>query len=121
MIGAYFGHQHVEGFTGTYDGVELGLTYGMEFAKTGPYGYRVLTLHEDDITHYENELYTYTGSVKLGTDRIEKQNDEPSPAPTGIMKLIAYIRNILNTYCAGACQSAISKYTWCRRFEDLEA
>ncbi len=32
-----------------------------------------------------------------------------------------YIRDLLNTYCAGACQSAISKYTWCRRFEELEA
>ena len=32
-----------------------------------------------------------------------------------------YIRDILNTYCAGACPSAISKYTWCRRFEELEA
>jgi len=35
--------------------------------------------------------------------------------------LPSYIRDILNTYCQGACQSAISKYTWCRRFEDLEA
>ena len=32
-----------------------------------------------------------------------------------------YIRDILNTYCQGACNSAISKYTWCRRFEELEA
>lgn len=32
-----------------------------------------------------------------------------------------YIRNVLTTYCQGAVQSAISKYTWCRRFEDLEA
>ena len=97
VIGAYFGHQHVEGFAGTFDGIEMGLTYGMEFAKVGPYGYRVLTLHEDDITNYENELYVYTGSVKLGTDRIEKQNDEPSPAPTGLAKLIAYLRNILKS------------------------
>ena len=35
--------------------------------------------------------------------------------------LPSYIRDILNTYCRGAQQSAISKYTWCRRFEDLEA
>ena len=35
--------------------------------------------------------------------------------------LPTYIRDILNTYCAGACVSAISKYTWCRRFENLEA
>ncbi len=32
-----------------------------------------------------------------------------------------YIRDLLNTYCSGALQSAISKYTWCRRFEELEA
>ncbi len=32
-----------------------------------------------------------------------------------------YIRNLLNTYCANAVSSAISKYTWCRSFEGLEA
>jgi len=32
-----------------------------------------------------------------------------------------YIRDLLSTYCPNALQSAISKYTWCRRFEDLEA
>ncbi|MBQ3278538.1 MAG: polyphosphate polymerase domain-containing protein [Clostridia bacterium] len=32
-----------------------------------------------------------------------------------------YIRDLLCTYCPNALQSAISKYTWCRRFEDLEA
>ncbi len=35
--------------------------------------------------------------------------------------LPSYIRDILNTYCPGACVSAISKYTWCRRFEEMEA
>ena len=97
VMGAYFGHQHVEGFTGTYDGIELGLTYGMEFAKTGPYGYRVITLHEDDIAGYENELYVYTGSVKLGTDRITKQVDEPSPADYSLARLFAYLRNIIKS------------------------
>ncbi len=32
-----------------------------------------------------------------------------------------YIRDLLNTYCKSAQQSAISKYTWCRRFEGMEA
>ena len=32
-----------------------------------------------------------------------------------------YIRNLINTYCGDAQQSAISKYTWCRRYEMLEA
>ncbi|MBR1685448.1 MAG: polyphosphate polymerase domain-containing protein [Clostridia bacterium] len=31
-----------------------------------------------------------------------------------------YIRDILNTYCPNAVQSAISKYVWCRRFEELD-
>lgn len=32
-----------------------------------------------------------------------------------------YIRDLLTAYCPQAQQSAISKYTWCRRFEGLEA
>ena len=32
-----------------------------------------------------------------------------------------YIRDVLTTYCHDAQQSAISKYTWCRSFEGLEA
>lgn len=32
-----------------------------------------------------------------------------------------YIRDLLCTYCPNALQSAISKYTWCRRFEGMEA
>ena len=97
VMGAYFGHQHVEGFTGTCDGIELGLTYGMEFAKTGPYGFRVITLREDDIAHFENDLYVYSGSVKLGTDRIEKQQDEPAPAGNSVARLFACLRNIIKS------------------------
>lgn len=32
-----------------------------------------------------------------------------------------YIRNMISMCCGGAVQSAISKYTWCRCFEELEA
>lgn len=32
-----------------------------------------------------------------------------------------YIRNMLGMCCPNAQRSAISKYTWCRRFEELEA
>ena len=31
-----------------------------------------------------------------------------------------YIRDLLNYYCPNALSSAISKYTWCRRFEAME-
>lgn len=73
VLGAYFGHWHTEGYTGTYDGIELGFTYGCEFAKTGPYGVRVFTLYEDDITNYDSELYTYEGSVSKGNASLEPQ------------------------------------------------
>lgn len=63
VLGAYFGHEHYEGYCGTYKGIELGFTYGAEFAKHGPYGVRVLTLHENDIENYDNEVLVYTGSV----------------------------------------------------------
>lgn len=73
VIGAYFGHVHTDGYTGLYDGIELGLTYGAEFAKAGPYGIRVLTLHEGDIMNYDNDLYTYENGqfTKQGEDDIE--------------------------------------------------
>ena len=33
--------------------------------------------------------------------------------------LPTYIRDLLSSYCQGAEISAISKYTWCRRFEGM--
>ena len=60
VIAAFFGHTHQDGFTGVYDGIELNITYGCEFAKDGPYGMRVITLHEDNITQYDNQAYTYS-------------------------------------------------------------
>ena len=59
VIAAFFGHMHTEGYTGTYDGIELNLTYGCEFAKSGPYGMRVITLSEDDVTNYQNQSFSY--------------------------------------------------------------
>lgn len=79
IIGAFFGHEHYGGYTGTYKGIELGLTYGCEFAKSGPYGFRVITLHENDITNYENDIYVYTGSVKTGDAVVTLQQDESYP------------------------------------------
>lgn len=60
VIAAFFGHMHQDGYSGTCDGIELNMTYGCEFAKDGPYGMRIITLHEDDVTRYGNQSYTYT-------------------------------------------------------------
>ena len=55
--GAFFGHIHTDGFTGTYDGITLGLTYGCQFSKAGPYGIREIILDEDG--SFETNLYLY--------------------------------------------------------------
>ncbi len=90
ILGAYFGHQHIEGFTGTYDGIEMGFNYGSEFEKSGPYGYRLITLDENNPAKYTNEMYTYEGGVRSGNDRFVKQIDEPykdnDASPLGILK-----------------------------------
>lgn len=59
VIAAFFGHMHQDGFSGVYDGIELNMTYGCEFAKSGPYGVRVITLDENDVTNYENTIYSF--------------------------------------------------------------
>ncbi|MBE6771481.1 MAG: hypothetical protein E7547_04975 [Ruminococcaceae bacterium] len=95
VLGAYFGHWHTEGFTGTYDGIELGMTYGCEFAKPGPYGVRVFTFNENNIEDYENVLYTYEGKVKLGNARLELQIDKPYAEYNNIIeKIIGFFVNV---------------------------
>ncbi len=96
VLGAYFGHWHTEGYTGMWDGIELGFTYGCEFAKPGPYGIRVFTLHEDDIKNYDNVLYTYEGSVKTGDARFELQVDEPyTEYDNAIEEFFAAVKNTI--------------------------
>ncbi|MBR6785616.1 MAG: metallophosphoesterase [Clostridia bacterium] len=95
VLGAYFGHWHTEGYTGVWDGIELGFTYGCEFAKPDPYGIRVFTLYEDDIENYDNEIYTYEGSVKKGDARFELQVDtEYAVYNNFIEEFFAAIRNV---------------------------
>lgn len=93
VIGAYFGHQHVEGFTGTVDGIELGFNYGAEMAKIGPYGYRLITLHEDDILNFDNEIQVYKGSVKLNTAHFELQEEKEEKNLGFFIQFLRYIKN----------------------------
>ena len=98
VLGAFFGHQHVEGFSGVWNGIELGFTYGCEMAKPGPYGFRVFTLHEEDPANYENVLYRYTGSVKLGTVRVTAENTAPAEEKdAGIFTLLLRFVNLFRS------------------------
>lgn len=95
VIAAFFGHQHVEGFSGVWDGIELGFTYGCEMAKTGPYGFRVFTLHEEDLRHYDNTIYTYSGKVRLGTARISAEEYGTFKTfDSSVFTLFSRIRNL---------------------------
>lgn len=95
ILGAYFGHWHTEGYTGTWDGIELGFTYGCEFAKPGPYGVRVFTLYEDDIKNFDNVLYTYEGSVKTNNARLELQADKPYTEYNNVVEeIFGAIKNV---------------------------
>lgn len=94
VLGAYFGHKHNEGYTGVWNGIELGFTYGAEFAKSGPYGIRVFTIDENDVENYESVIYTYEGSVTTGNARLEEQKDEPYEVYGNVFeKLIAGVKN----------------------------
>ncbi|MBQ7595427.1 MAG: metallophosphoesterase [Clostridia bacterium] len=98
VIGAFFGHRHYDGFSGVYDGIEMNLTYGCEFAKQGPYGARLITLNENDLLNYGNELYRYTGSVKTGDAALELQADEPYAVYNNFKEaFLAFWKNIFIT------------------------
>lgn len=99
VIGAFFGHSHYDGFSGVYDGIELGFTYGCEFSKEGPYGFRVFTLYEDDINNYDNDLYVYTGSVFTDDAAVSVQIDEPYIVyETFKERFVAFWHNIIATF-----------------------
>lgn len=90
VIGAFFGHVHTAGFTGTYDGITLGLTYGFQFSKAGPYGMRILELDENGT--FETDLYLYEdGEFSLQID----DNTEPE----GIEKLVSSVINVFMFLC----------------------
>lgn len=61
VLGIYFGHDHINSFVKSLDGIELGYTQGSGFNVYGPgaqRGVRVFVLKEIDLRHYDN--YTVT-------------------------------------------------------------
>lgn len=99
VIAAYFGHQHIEGFSGRVDGIELGFTYGLEVAKPGPYGYRTVTLHEDDVAAYSTALYgeTTTAGDALLQFLMEAPGQPITPAQRVAVAFKALIASVIST------------------------
>ncbi len=94
VVGAFFGHWHTSGFTGVWDGITLGITYGAQFSKAGPYGVRTVTLDEVSGS-IETELYEYIdGEFIIQTDEPYTQYDnEIEEAFAGF---INFFKNIVN-------------------------
>lgn len=91
--GAFFGHIHTDGFTGTYNGITLGLTYGCQFSKAGPYGVREIVLSEDG--SFETNLYVYeNGSFSL--QEYENYKTYDNKLTEVIAKMLNVIKFIFN-------------------------
>ena len=87
--GAFFGHWHTSGFTGTYDGITMGLTYGCQFAKEGPYGIRTIELDETK-GEFTTKLFTYSN----GQFSIQR-NKAYAEVNNNLAGFIAKIRNFM--------------------------
>lgn len=94
VVGAFFGHWHTSGFTGVWDSVTLGMTYGCQFSKSGPYGVRTVTLDEASGT-LETELYEYiNGEFVIQVDEPYAQYD--NSIEEAFAGLINFLKNIFN-------------------------
>lgn len=93
VLGAFFGHTHVDGYTGTYDSVMLGLTYGCEFSKLSPYGMRTITLHENTPDKIDTDVYVYSN----GKFSPQDGNDYDSKDGAGafMAKILGFFRFLL--------------------------
>ncbi len=96
VVGAFFGHWHTSGFTGVWEGITLGMTYGCQFSKSGPYGMRTVTLDEAGGT-IETELYEYIdGNFVVQVDEPYAQYDsEIEEAFAGFINFFINIFNAL--------------------------
>ncbi|MBQ6267583.1 MAG: metallophosphoesterase [Clostridia bacterium] len=95
VVAAWFGHQHTEGFSGNVDGIELGFTYGCEYAKPGPYGYRVITLNEADPARYNTALVGYTDGLRGSLLQFMLDASPVFPRVTPALKMLSALRNFM--------------------------
>lgn len=92
VVGAFFGHWHTSGYTGVWDGVTLGMTYGCQFSKSGPYGVRTITVYEET-GELETELYVYEkGEFSLQEDKPYAEYD--SAFEQAVASAMNFLKNI---------------------------
>ncbi len=78
VMGAYFGHDHINTFTGvTEDGIALGYNGGFGFATYGDPGERYATVYDFD----ENNIEGYTEQTVYYTQCVVEEPEPPTTEP----------------------------------------
>lgn len=75
IIGAVFGHDHVNDFAGVYKGIKLVAAPAVGFYSYGNHhGVRTITLHESDLTDFESEILLFDDLVDYKISNVYKAN-----------------------------------------------
>ena len=75
IIGAFFGHDHVNDFAGVYKGIHLVACPAVTFYSYGNHrGVRTITLDEADLTKFDSELLSFDELTGLKVYNLYKKN-----------------------------------------------
>ncbi len=75
IIGAFFGHDHVNDFAGVYKGIHLVACPAVTFYSYGNHrGVRTITLDESDLSVFTSELLSFDELTGLPVNNIYKKN-----------------------------------------------
>lgn len=75
IIGAFFGHDHVNDFAGEYKGIKLVAAPGVGFYSYGNHhGVRTITLDESDLTDFDSQILLFEDLLDYKVKNIYKAN-----------------------------------------------
>lgn len=75
IIGAFFGHDHVNDFAGEYKGIKMIAAPAVGFYSYGNHhGVRTITLHESDLTSFDSEILLFEDLIDYKVKNIYKAN-----------------------------------------------
>lgn len=75
IIGAFFGHDHVNDFAGVYKGIHLVACPAVTFYSYGNHrGVRTITLDESDLTKFDSEILSFDELTGLKVYNLYKKN-----------------------------------------------
>ncbi len=97
-VAAFFGDIHLDGYTGVYDGMTLGVTYGCQFAKPSPYGIRTVTICKDDPSQVNTTLYTYRNGVFTQQTDSEDYRTADSPLEKVVFSVVNLFAALIRSF-----------------------